>query len=133
MLVRVGKVTDVYASEGKVRVRYDDLDETSTKLPTMAAEYNLPKVGAIVLVLYTQNDSNGFVIGEFWNKVKQPSESNAATYKKQIGQGYIRGEGDDLKLFSPSITLEGSAGTVTLSQLVELMDRVAALEQRLGG
>lgn len=133
MLVRIGKVTDIYPEEGKVRVLYSDLEDTSTKLPTMASEYNLPSVGATVLVLYTENDSNGFVLGEFWNKVKTPSETEAAVYKKEFGEGYIRAEGNELTLFSPDLIFKGDAGTVTLAQIIELMDRVSALEQRLGG
>lgn len=99
MLVRIGTVTDIYPEEGKVRVLYSDLEDTSTKLPTMANEYNMPAVGATVLVLYTENDSNGFVLGEFWNKVKKPSENDAAVYKKEFGEGYMRAEGKGFTLF----------------------------------
>lgn len=130
MLVRIGTVTDIYPEEGKVRVLYSDLEDTSTKLPTMANEYNMPAVGATVLVLYTENDSNGFVLGEFWNKVKRPSENDAAVYKKEFGEGYMRAEGKGFTLFSPDLIFKGDAGEITLAQIIELMDRVSALEQK---
>lgn len=134
MIVRVGTVTNVYPSEGKVRVLYADRNETSVKLPLLAQEYNMPKVGAAVVTLHMEGRSTGFVLGEYWSDVKKPAESSEGLFLKQLGtDSYIRVQKGQLKIVSPEIVFQSSAGTITMEQLVALFNRVTDLENRVSG
>lgn len=136
MSVRVGTVTNVYPSEGKVRVLYQDRDETSVKLPLLAAEYKMPEVGAAVVTLHMEGRSGGFVLGEYWNDINIPPTAYARTrqpsYIKQLGSdSYMQCADGQLIIYSPEIQFQSDAGAVTMEQLVALFNRVADLENRM--
>ena len=130
MIVRVGKVTNVYPSEGKVRVHYKDRNETSVKIPLLAAEYKMPEVGATVLTLHMEGKSSGFLLGEFWSEVKKPNVKG--TYRKEFGtDSYAELSEGTFKIVSPKIIFQTDAGTVTMEQLVSLFNRVTDVERRV--
>ena len=132
MIVRVGTVTNVYPSEGKVRVLYSDRDETSVKLPLFASEYKMPAVGAAVVTLHMEGRSSGFVLGEFWSDTKKPEESGADVFRKQLGtDSYLMFSNGQMKIASPKIVFQSAAGSVTMEQLVALFNRVTDLENRM--
>lgn len=132
MIVRVGTVTNVYPSEGKIRVLYSDRDETSVKLPLFASEYKMPAVGAAVVTLHMEGRSGGFVLGEFWSDTKMPEESGADVFRKQLGtDSYIMFSNGQLKIASPKIVFQSADGSVTMEQLVALFNRVTDLENRM--
>ena len=132
MIVRVGTVTTLYPSEGKVRVQYADRDETSVKLPLLAHEYKMPEIGKVVLTAHMEGRSSGFVLGEFWSDVNKPKESGEKLFRQELGEGaYIRWKDGELKLVSPKIVFQTDAGTVTMEQLVALFNRVTDLENRV--
>lgn len=132
MIVRVGTVTNVYPSEGKVRVLYSDRDETSVKLPLFASEYKMPAVGVAVVTLHMEGRSSGFVLGEFWSDTKKPEENGADVFRKQLGtDSYLMFSGGQLKIVSPKIVFQSAAGSVTMEQLVALFNRVTDLENRV--
>ena len=134
MIVRIGTVTNVYPSEGKVRVLYQDMNETSVKLPLLAWEYKMPEVGAAVVTLHMEGRSSGFVLGEYWNDNNLPpttySKTRKPSYIKQLGSdSYIQCMDGQLIIYSPQIQSE--AGTVTMEQLMSLFNRVTDLENRM--
>ena len=138
MIVRVGTVTNVYPSEGKVRVLYQDRNETSVKLPLLAWEYKMPAVGAAVVTLHMEGRSSGFVLGEYWNDTNQPPVVNTysrgpkPSYVKQLGSdSYLQCVSGQLIFYSPEIVFQSDAGTVTMEELMALFNRVTDLENRM--
>lgn len=132
MIVRIGTVTNVYSKEGKVRVLYEDRDETSVKLPVLAFEYHMPPVGAAVVALHMEGRSGGVVLGEYWNDDKKPEESGEGMFRKELGdKSYMRCTGGKLTIYSPELIMQGEAGAVTLEQLVAILDRATDLENRV--
>ena len=131
MIVRVGTVTNVYPAEGRVRVLYQDREETSVKLPLLAFEYKMPKVGAAVVTLHMEGRSSGFVLGEYYGENNPPTDP-AQTFVKELGDNTsMKCVGGMLKLISPEIAFQTDAGTITVGQLVTLMNRVTDLENRV--
>ncbi len=114
MLTRIGKVTNVYPSKGKVKVQYEDLGNTSIELPMMTfnGEYSMPSVGDMVLVLHMENGSSkGFVLGTYYGDNNKPKASSG--YRKDLGGGaYIASKNGD-------ITFGCSSGSITLSEIIK--------------
>lgn len=138
MIVRIGTVTNVYPSEGKVRVLYQDRNETSVKLPLLAWEYKMPAVGAAVVTLHMEGRSSGFALGEYWSDTNQPpvtttySRTKKQSYVKQLGSdSYIQCVDGQLIFYSPEIQFQSDAGTVTMEQLMALFNRATDLENRV--
>lgn len=132
MILRVGKVTNTYPDEGKVKVLYKDRNEASMPLPvlTFNDEYKMPPVGASVLTLHMQNGSSkGFVLGTFWNGNKQPTETGTGVYHKSFGgSAYAKYANNSFKIYSPELLLQSSAGGVSVETLIALLNRVTELE-----
>lgn len=122
MIVRVGKVTNVYAKKGKVKVLYEDTGNTSMQLPvlTMNNEYSMPAVGDRVLTLHMENGSSkGFVLGTYYGGGNTPKASSG--YRKDLGGGaYIScTKGGAVTIHSSGdITFSGSSGSITLSEII---------------
>lgn len=131
MVVRVGTVTNVYPAEGRVRVLYQDREETSVKLPLLALEYKMPEIGAAVITLHMEGRSNGFVLGEYYGENNPPTDPECSFVKELGDNTFIKCAGGTLKLISPEITFQTDAGTITVGQLVTLMNRVTDLENRV--
>ena len=88
MRTRIGKVTNVYPSTGKVKVVYEDEGNTSLPLSmlTMNREYSMPAVGDRVVTMHMENGSSkGFVLGTFYGGGMQPKAN--AGYRKDFGSG----------------------------------------------
>ena len=131
MIVRVGTVTNVYPDEGKVRVLYQDREETSVKLPLLSFEYKMPKIGDAVVTLHMEGRSSGFVLGEYYGENNPPTDPEYSFVKELGDDTFIKCVGGMLKLISPEITFQTAAGTITVEQLVTLMNRVTDIENRL--
>lgn len=88
MRTRIGKVTNIYPTIGKVKVMYED--EGSASLPlsmlTMNQEYSMPEVGDRVVTIHMENGSSkGFVLGTYYGGGMQPKAN--AGYRKDFGNG----------------------------------------------
>ena len=138
MLARIGKVTNVYPSEGKVKVLYEDDQNTSLPLSmlTMNGEYCMPAVGDRVLTIHMANGSSkGFALGTYYGGgSKKPTAS--AGYRKDLGGGaYVSCQGGGYLVHAPNITLSCSAGTITVADIIrrleELESRVTVVESQL--
>ena len=122
MIVRFGTVTNIYPEEGKVRVLYEDRDETSVKLPLFAHEYKMPEVGKTVVTLHMMDGrrSSGFVLGEFWSDIKKPEQFGEKLFRKDIGEdSYIQWNDGRLEIVSPEIVFRTRTGTVTTERMPE--------------
>lgn len=121
MFVRFGTVTNIYPEEGKVRVLYQDRDETSVKLPLLAHEYKMPEVGKTVVTLHMMEGrrSSGFVLGEFWSDVNKPKETGEKLFRQELGEeAYIRWKEEEYKLVSPKMVFQANDGNI----IMELKD-----------
>ena len=86
--MRIGKVTNIYPTTGKIKVMYED--ERSASLPlsmlTMNQEYSMPAVGDKVVTVHMANGSSkGFVLGTYYGGGMQPKAN--AGYRKDFGSG----------------------------------------------
>ena len=133
MKLRVGKVTNVYPASGKIKVLYEDKQNTSRPLPmlTMNDEFSMPPVGARVLTVHMENGSSkGFVLGTYYGGSTQPKAS--AGYRKDFGGGaYVTCQGGEyilhaknITIQAESITLASSSGEMTLEDLIERLENI---------
>lgn len=131
MLTRIGRVTNVYPSTGKVKVMYEDEKNVSLPLSmlTMNNEYFMPAVGERVVTIHMENGSSkGFVLGSYYGGGSSPKATSG--YRKDFGNGaYVVCNGGKYELHAEDITLECSYGRITLE---EIMKRIERIEDSLG-
>jgi len=109
--IRVGKISSVDLAAGTARVSYGDRDnEVTAPMPLLATEYNMPEIGAMVVVLHL-SAGGGVILGRPWSDKTTPPESGAGLYRKdmgnQPGQAVIRYDGEMLSI--------SCAGGITIS------------------
>ena len=138
MYMRVGKVTNIYPTTGRIKVMYED--ERCASLPlsmlTMNNEYSMPAVGEKVVTVHMANGSSkGFVLGTYYGGGTQPKAN--AGYRKDFGGGanvmcdggiYIL-EAESVIIQADDITLKCSYGEIAVE---ELMKRLERIEDQLG-
>lgn len=138
MRLRVGKVTNVFPAFGKVKVLYEDEQNTSRPLSmlTMNDEYSMPPVGARVLTVHMENGSSkGFVLGTYYGGSTQPKAG--AGYRKDFdGGAYVTCQGGEYLLHAKNITIQAESITLSSSKgemtLEDLIERLEEIEQKLG-
>ena len=139
MLMRIGKVTSINPNAGKVKVMYEDTNNTSLPLSmlTMNNEYSMPKVGDRVVTLHMENGSSkGFVLGTYYGGSTQPKASSG--YRKDLGGGaYVTCQNGEYLLKASNVTVE--ADNITLScaygeiTVEDLLKRLENIERKIGG
>lgn len=129
--IRVGLISAVDAG-GCARVYYPDQGETTAPLHLFAGhgEYALPQVGDQVLVLHLSNDtSTAVIMGRFWGMADPPPKE--VQYRKQITPDSSATVNQGIYILrAPEIRFEGTAGSITLNELIDLKKRVEQIEQR---
>lgn len=116
MLMRIGKVTNIYPSTGKIKVMYED--EKCASLPlsmlTMNQEYSMPSVGDRVVTMHMENGSSkGFVLGTYFGGGMQPKTNKG--YRKDFGSGvFATVVGGLYKLKASKVNILGSGASVSL-------------------
>ena len=132
-VIRVGTISAVDGKNGTARVYYPDRAATTAFLQLFAfgAEYAPPKVGDQVLVLHLSNDTSaGVIMGRFWGQAQPPPQN--VVYQKNFSESAQAVLANNVLMVSgPEIRLSNLQGAVTLSELLELERRVAALEARI--
>lgn len=107
-IIRIGRISALNYEAGTARVVYSDRDNAVTaELPLLSAEYYMPRVDDMVLVVHLPNGTEaGVIIGQFWNDNNRPKESGANLYRKELdrsGGCYIRHrDGDKLEIYAPN-------------------------------
>ena len=141
MILRVGKVTNIYPALGKVKVLYEDVKNTSLPLPmlTMNNEYSMPAVGDRVLTVHMANGSSkGFVLGTYYGSGTTPNADSG--YRKDFGNGayvtcqngsYLLNAADITIHAEKSITFACAAGQLTLEELLTLKEQIDKIAERL--
>lgn len=132
-IVRVGFISTVSPEKGTAQVYYPDRGSTTGQLQLFAfrSEFSPPEVGDQVVVAHLSNDtSSGVILGRFWGEGDPPP---GADYRKGFGVGaYEERKGDTFTVHCGEIRLDGDGGSITLSELVSLRERVEALERGNG-
>lgn len=119
MYMRIGKVTNIYPTTGKIKVMYED--ERSASLPlsmlTMNQEYSMPAVGDKVVTVHMANGSSkGFVLGTYYGGGMQP-KANAGYRKDFKGGAYATCNGGVYLLKATKATLLGGGARLSLGSL----------------
>lgn len=128
-VIRVGLISTVDKERGTAQVYYPDRDSVTGQLHLFAfrAEFDPPAVGDQVVVVHLSSDSSsGVILGRFWGDADPPP---SADYQKEMAPG-ISGcvQGTVYTLTAPEIMLSGSAGSISLSELIGLKQKVERLE-----
>ena len=137
MNVRIGKVTNIYPKDGKVKVYYEDKKNASMPLSmlTMNGEYSMPAVGDKVVTIHMGNGSSkGFVLGGYYGGSTKPKA--ASGYRKDLGGGaYVACQNGsyllkatNVTIQADSITLKSSSGEITLEDLI---NRLETIEEKI--
>ena len=128
---RIGIISSL-EDGGYARVYYPDRGETTAPLHLFAChgEYSRPDVGTQVLVLHMANDSStAVVLGSFWGAADPPPQG--IEYQKQINQQtYTAVQGGVYIIHATDIRFEASTGSIMLSEVIGLKERVEKLEER---
>lgn len=133
MFVRVGKITNTYPSDGKVKVMYEDEKNTSLPLSllTMNNEVSMPKIGDRVVTIHMGNGSSkGFVLGTYYGGSTQPKAGKG--YRKDLGNGaYVTCVDGGYELHAESVTicadsvvLECAYGKVGMEEMIKRLERI---------
>lgn len=133
MNIRIGRVTKVLPSGGKVKVLYEDEKNTSLPLPmlTMNNEYSMPAVGDRVTTIHMGNGSSkGFVLGTFYGGDTKPKAKSG--YRKDFGDdAYITCDDGKYILKASKVTIEADEitlkcayGNITVSEIMKRLERI---------
>ena len=86
--IRIGRISALNYEAGTARIFYTDKNENTTaELPLLSAEYFMPEVDDLVLVLHLPNGTAaGFVLGRFWSDINRPLEGKRGLYRKDLSR-----------------------------------------------
>lgn len=125
--IRIGYVSSVNYETGMVRVYYPDREITTAEFPyfSFCGEYRMPKVQDMVLVLHLTGDSSsGVVLGKYWNQEDLPPVWGDRIYNKEMtDRVYERCKEGDYLIHADTIRFESAAGTISVSELIQLKNR----------
>jgi len=134
MNLRVGKVTNIYPSTGKVKVMYEDAKSASLPLAmlTMNNEYSLPAVGDRVVTLHMENGSSkGFVLGTYYGGGTQPKANTG--YRKDFGKGaYATCRNGAYSVYAGAISLRCGDYHILLKEDMEIAGKTVLIEAEDG-
>lgn len=147
-VIRQGKVSAIDYKAGMVQVVYHDKDDAVTKMiPLISAEYKMPEIGDLVLVVHLSNGTEaGVVLGRPWSGKNPPPESGAGLYRKdlgrQAGEAVIRYKGGKLDIevgtvhFTGDLVIDGNveiAGDLTVTGSITAKEVTAEVDVVGGG
>lgn len=138
MAIRIGRVSNVYPSEGKVQVVYEDSRSSSMPLSmlTMNREYLMPDSGERVLTLHLENGSSkGFVLGTFYGGLMRPKSD--AGYRKDFGEkAYVTCTNGNYMIHAGKVSIEAddiilkcANGNISVGEILERLEKI---EKMLG-
>ena len=134
MFMRIGKVTNIYPSTGRVKVMYEDEKNASLPLSmlTMNGEYSMPAVGDKVVTMHMGNGSSkGFVFGTYYGGGTQPKANSG--YRKDFGgSAYAVCRSGAYTLSAGSISLRSGDFHILLKKDVEIAGKTVFIESEDG-
>lgn len=131
MGIRIGKVTQVFPEEGKVKVVYEDENNASLKLDvlTFNNEYLMNAVGDRVLTLHLDNGSSkGFVLGTYYGSVTPKAKKG---YRKDFNndddadKAFVTFDEGSFALTADKIEFKCSYASTSVESIIK---RIEALE-----
>lgn len=131
-VVRVGFISSVSREAGTARVYYPDRGATTAELPLFSGwgETAFPEPGEQVAVIHLSNDtSSGVILGRFFDETAVP-KANVEYLKRMGKRAGLQAEDGKLLLYADELVLENAGGKITLTELLNLRERVEALEQK---
>lgn len=131
MLMRIGKVTQIYRDTGKLKVVYEDTNCASLKLSmlTMNQEYSMPNVGDKVITIHMENGkSKGFVLGTYYGGSMLPKTDKG--YRKDYENGvFMECDGGTYQITADKIIMKCNYGQADLEDILKRIERI---EDHLG-
>lgn len=111
--IRIGKISAVHYDTGAADVLFeDDDDNVMVWLPIVSSEYQMPRVGSMVLVAFEKNNQ-GFIIGQYYGKSCIPEKTGKDVFFKRLSP-------NSFVYYDPETDiLEISAGKVVIRNLSE--------------
>jgi len=109
--VMLGRISSVDYKNGCADVVFPDADdEIRTELPFFSAEYQMPEINEIVVVVFQRhkNRSRGFILGPVFNSGNLPESFGKNVYFKRFSkEAYMKYDGNSkiLEICAPKIKL----------------------------
>lgn len=91
--IRIGRISSINYNDGTADVYFkDEEDHIITDLPFFSNEYKMPDINDNVVVIFQSNNSSqGFILGPFYNKNNKPEHSGKNVYFKRFSKkSFIR-------------------------------------------
>ena len=107
--IMLGRISSVDYKNGCADVVFPD-DEIKTELPFFSAEYQMPEMNEMVVVIFQKhkNRSQGFILGPVFNLGNLPEFSGKNAYFKRFSkEAYMKYDGNakTLEICAPKIKL----------------------------
>ena len=131
--IRIGRISAINYTDGTARIVYTDRDNAVTpELPLLSAEYCMPKVDDLVLVLHLPTGAEaGVILGRFWCDGNRPRESGPGLYRKDLsddGTCYIKCKDGKIELHSPGgVQISGALTAGGMSATADSLTIAGAL------
>lgn len=119
-LIRIGRISSVNYKDGTAKVAYSDRDDMVTgELPTLASEYQMPKIDDLVLVLHLKKGRKGVIIGQIYSDQLRPGITGKDKYYKKLTEkAKMKVENGKLTIEAKEITFKSDNGSITLDQII---------------
>lgn len=137
--IRIGRVSSTNPSAGMVSVKYDDKgdDGATDEMPyfSLCGIYSMPKKDQMVIVLHmSTGGSVGVVLGRIWNEGDKPPVTGDNTFWMDLLSGAcLMAVSGAVTLKGSTVTLSGSGGTITVSEIISTLKDHEARISALGG
>ena len=85
-------------------------DMVKTDVPFFDSEYNMPKVGDMVVAIFQENNGKierGYILGKPYTAANKPPAAVEGLYRKQMGSSSMSCMGDTLTIKAGKIVLDG--------------------------
>lgn len=136
MEVRKGKISNIDYENGMAQVVYQYKSNAVTSfLPILhhCHEYYMPSVGENVVVIHLSNGmANGFILSGYWNKENKPKKFGENYYYKKLHNSSIEVENDTLIIKSPHLILQEGGKSISVSDIIERLERLENADRESG-
>ena len=114
-MIHLCSISSVNYEKGCADVAFlEKEDMVKTDVPFFDSEYNMPKVGDMVVAVFQENNGKierGYILGKPYTAANKPSKTGEGLYYKQMGKPSISCTGETLTIRAGKIVLEGEVVT----------------------
>lgn len=126
MELRIGRVIEIYPEEGKVKVTFEDINNSSLALPmlTMNNEYMMPSIGTRVITAhFDSGSSKGVVLGTYYYDGNKPSAS--AGFRKDFGKGAYISSDEDVTIGAKNdIDFRAGSTLISIKTIIQEINQI---------